>query len=130
MRKVVVTELVSLDGVTEKPQEWSFSNSNAEMEEANAAGMANSAGHVGGAASRQALESNTKRFGGSSEPFADQSVARRIVALLPASSCTNPGSIWLDHAHRACELGPGVDKGLVLQGSGVDLQAELPSTRR
>jgi hypothetical protein len=34
MRKVVVTELVSLDGVTEKPQEWSFSYSNAEMEEA------------------------------------------------------------------------------------------------
>jgi hypothetical protein len=52
MRKVVVTELVSLDGVTEKPQEWSFSYSNAEMEEANAAGMANSAGHAREAASR------------------------------------------------------------------------------
>ena len=52
MRKVVATELVSLDGVMEKPQEWSFSYSNAEMDEANAAGMANSAGHAGGAASR------------------------------------------------------------------------------
>ena len=38
MRKVVATELVSLDGVMEKPQEWSFSYSNAEMDEANAAG--------------------------------------------------------------------------------------------
>jgi hypothetical protein len=51
MRKVVATELVSLDGVMEKPQEWSFSYSNAEMEEANAPRMAKSAGHAGGAAS-------------------------------------------------------------------------------
>jgi dihydrofolate reductase len=42
MRKVVVSELVSLDGVIEKPEEWSFSYSNDEMAEANAAGMADS----------------------------------------------------------------------------------------
>jgi hypothetical protein len=52
MGKIVATELVSLDGVMERPKEWSLSYSNAEMEEANAAGMANSAGHAGGAASR------------------------------------------------------------------------------
>jgi dihydrofolate reductase len=40
MRKVVAAELVSLDGVMEKPEEWSFSYSNDEMAEANAAGMA------------------------------------------------------------------------------------------
>src|SRR5215210_7245128 len=40
MRKVVASELVSLDGVMEKPEEWSFSYSNDEMAEANAAGMA------------------------------------------------------------------------------------------
>ena len=39
MRKVVAMELVSLDGVTESPEEWAFSYSNDEMEEANAAGM-------------------------------------------------------------------------------------------
>ena len=39
MRKVVATELVSLDGVMEKPEEWAFSYSNDEMEEANASGM-------------------------------------------------------------------------------------------
>ena len=44
MRKVVASELVSLDGVMEKPEEWSFSYSNDEMEEANAAGMASSDG--------------------------------------------------------------------------------------
>jgi dihydrofolate reductase len=40
MRKVVAVELVSLDGVMESPEEWAFSYSNEEMEEANASGMA------------------------------------------------------------------------------------------
>ena len=40
MRKVVAVELVSLDGVMESPEEWAFSYSNAEMEEANASEMA------------------------------------------------------------------------------------------
>ena len=40
MRKVVAVELVSLDGVIEAPEEWAFSYSNKEMEEANTAGMA------------------------------------------------------------------------------------------
>jgi dihydrofolate reductase len=44
VRKVVASELVSLDGVMEKPEEWSFFYSNDEMEEANAAGMASSDG--------------------------------------------------------------------------------------
>ena len=42
VRKVVAVEMVSLDGVMEKPEEWAFSYSDAEMEEANAAGMARS----------------------------------------------------------------------------------------
>jgi dihydrofolate reductase len=42
MRKVVASELVSLDGVVEKPEQWAFSYSNDEMGEANASGMANS----------------------------------------------------------------------------------------
>ncbi len=40
VRKVIVVELLSLDGVMESPEEWAFSYSNAEMEEANASGMA------------------------------------------------------------------------------------------
>jgi dihydrofolate reductase len=40
MRKVVATELVSLDGVMEKPEEWAPPYSNDEMEQANASGMA------------------------------------------------------------------------------------------
>jgi len=42
MRTVVASELVSLDGVMEKPEDWSFSYSNHEMSEANAAGMVDS----------------------------------------------------------------------------------------
>ena len=40
MRKVIAVEFLSLDGVMESPEEWAFSYSNDEMEEANAAGMA------------------------------------------------------------------------------------------
>jgi dihydrofolate reductase len=40
MRRVIAVELVSVDGVMESPEEWAFSYSNSEMEEANAAGMA------------------------------------------------------------------------------------------
>ena len=40
MRKVIAVELVSVDGVMESPEEWAFSYSNDEMEEANASGMA------------------------------------------------------------------------------------------
>jgi dihydrofolate reductase len=40
MRKVLAVELVSLDGVMESPEEWAFSYSNDEMEEANTSGKA------------------------------------------------------------------------------------------
>jgi dihydrofolate reductase len=40
VRKVVALELVSVDGVMESPEQWAFSYSDDEMEEANAAGMA------------------------------------------------------------------------------------------
>ena len=42
IKKVVATELVSLDGVMEASEEWAFSYSNEEMEEANASDMATS----------------------------------------------------------------------------------------
>jgi dihydrofolate reductase len=40
LRRVVAVELVSVDGVMGSPEEWAFTYSNDEMEEANAAGMA------------------------------------------------------------------------------------------
>jgi hypothetical protein len=38
MRKVVASELVSLDGVMESPEKWSFQFHNDEMAEANERG--------------------------------------------------------------------------------------------
>ena len=43
-RKIVAWELVSVDGVMESPEEWAFSYSNDEMDEASASGMAASDG--------------------------------------------------------------------------------------
>jgi dihydrofolate reductase len=40
VRKLIALELVSVDGVMGSPEEWVFSYSNDEMEEANASGMA------------------------------------------------------------------------------------------
>jgi len=40
LRRVVAVELISVDGVMESPEEWAFPYSDAEMEAANAAGMA------------------------------------------------------------------------------------------
>jgi dihydrofolate reductase len=40
VRKAVALELVSVYGVMESPEEWTFAYSNEEMEEANASGMA------------------------------------------------------------------------------------------
>jgi dihydrofolate reductase len=40
VRKLVAVELVSVDGVMERPEEWAFSYSNEEMEQENASGMA------------------------------------------------------------------------------------------
>src|SRR3712207_681620 len=55
MRKVVAWELVSLDGVVEAPEEWAFSYSNDEMEEANASGMAASDAMLLGRATYEGL---------------------------------------------------------------------------
>ena len=40
MRKLVALELVSVDGVMEKPEEWALHYSNEEIEQENASGMA------------------------------------------------------------------------------------------
>ena len=55
VRKVVAVELVSLDGVMETPEEWAFSYSNDEMQEANAAGMAASDAMLLGRVTYEAL---------------------------------------------------------------------------
>ena len=71
MRKVVAVELVSVDGVMEAPEEWAFSYSNDEMEEANAAGMAASDAMLLGGVTYQEFASYWPYQNSAEQPFTD-----------------------------------------------------------
>jgi dihydrofolate reductase len=71
MRKVIASELVSLDGVMEKPEEWSFSYSNDEMEEANASGMADSDAMLLGRVTYQVLAAFWPYQNSAEQPYTD-----------------------------------------------------------
>jgi dihydrofolate reductase len=71
MRKVVASELLSLDGVMEKPEEWAFSYSNDEMEEANASGMAASDAMQLGRVAYQEFASYWPYQNSAEQPFTD-----------------------------------------------------------
>jgi dihydrofolate reductase len=71
MRKVVASELLSLDGVMEKPEEWAFSYSNDEMEEANSAGMAASDAMLFGTVTYQEFASYWPYQNSAEQPFTD-----------------------------------------------------------
>ena len=69
MRKVVASELVSLDGVMGSPQEWAFSYSNDEMEQANASGMAASDALLLGRATYQEFASYWPYQNSADQPY-------------------------------------------------------------
>ncbi len=69
MRKVVASELVSLDGVMESPNEWAFSYSNDEMEQANASGMAASDALLLGRATYQEFASYWPYQNSADQPY-------------------------------------------------------------
>ena len=71
MRKVIASELVSLDGVMEKPEEWAFSYSNDEMEEANASGMAASDAMLLGRVTYKEFASYWPYQNSADQPFTD-----------------------------------------------------------
>ena len=71
MRKVVASELVSLDGVMGSPQEWAFSYSDAEMEQANASGMAASDALLLGRATYQEFASYWPYQNSADQPYTD-----------------------------------------------------------
>jgi hypothetical protein len=71
MRKVVASELLWLDGVMEKPEEWAFSYSNDEMEEANASGMAASDAMLFGTVTYQEFASYWPYQNSAEQPFTD-----------------------------------------------------------
>ena len=71
MRKVVASELVSLDGVMGSPQEWAFSYSNDEMEQANASGIAASDALLLGRATYQEFASYWPYQNSADQPYTD-----------------------------------------------------------
>jgi dihydrofolate reductase len=71
VRKVVASELVSLDGVMGSPHEWAFSYSNDEMEQANASGMAASDALLLGRATYQEFASYWPYQNSADQPYTD-----------------------------------------------------------
>jgi dihydrofolate reductase len=71
MRKVVASELVSLDGVMGSPQEWAFSYSDDEMEQVNASGMAASDALLLGRATYQEFASYWPYQNSADQPYTD-----------------------------------------------------------
>src|ERR687893_929552 len=71
MRKVVASELVSLDGVMGSPQEWAFSYSDDEMEQANASGMDASDALLLGRATYQEFASYWPYQNSADQPYTD-----------------------------------------------------------
>jgi membrane protease YdiL (CAAX protease family) len=65
-----------------------------------------------------------------SEPTPDDAIPDRVRALVSAESRADAGPVRLDHTYRPRQLGSGGDEGLVRQGAGLDVQAELPDAGR
>jgi len=71
MRKVIIVEFLSLDGVMESPEKWAFSYSNDEMEAANAAGMAAADAMLLGRVTYQEFASYWPYQNSADQPFTD-----------------------------------------------------------
>ena len=71
MRKVVASELVSLDGVMESPEKWSIPIHNDEMAEANASGMAAADAMLLGRVTYQEFASYWPYQNSADQPFTD-----------------------------------------------------------
>ena len=71
MRKVVASELVSLDGVMESPENWSFQFHNEEMAQANEAGMAAANAMLLGRVTYQEFASYWPYQNSADQPFTD-----------------------------------------------------------
>src|SRR5215211_189505 len=129
MRKIVALELVSLDGVMEKPQEWSFSYSNDEMAEANAAGMADTDAMLFGRVTYEEFAAFWPSQGGEDQEFADymNNTPKYVVSttLEEPLQWNNSTLIKDDVAEEVAGLKqqPGKDIGIV--GSGTLVRSLL-----
>jgi dihydrofolate reductase len=128
VRKVVAVELVSVDGVMEKPEEWAFSYSNDEMEQANAAGMAASDALLLGRVTYEALAAYWPNQP-SGTPMVDyiNSVPKFVVSrtLEEPLEWNNSTLIKGDPAEEIAELKRQSGKDITIIGSGALVRSLL-----
>jgi dihydrofolate reductase len=122
MRKVVARELVSLDGVVGAPQEWAFSYSNDEMEEANASGMAASDAMLLGRATYEEFASYWPYQDSSEQPYTDylNNTPKYVVSttLKEPLGWQNSTLIKGNVAEKISELKRQPGKDITVVGSG------------
>jgi len=129
MRKVVAWELVSLDGVMEKPENWSFSYSNDEMAEANASGMADSDAMLLGRVTYQEFASYWPHQNSAEQPFTDylNNTPKFVVSttLEEPLEWNNSTLIKGDVAEEVAKLKRQPGKEIVILGSGTLVRSLL-----
>jgi dihydrofolate reductase len=128
VRKVVAVELVSVDGVIEAPEEWAFSYSNDEMEEANASGMAASDALLLGRVTYEALAAFWPHQPGGT-PMVDyiNSVPKFVVSetLEEPLEWNNSTLIEGNVAEEITQLKRQPGKDITILGSGVLVRSLL-----
>jgi dihydrofolate reductase len=121
MRRVCAWELVSLDGVMEKPEEWAFPYSDAEMGEASAADMARSDALLLGRVTYEHLAAYWPRQPGGT-PMVDyiNSVPKYVVSgtLEEPLAWNNSTPIKGNVAEEIIELKRRPGKDITVLGSG------------
>jgi len=126
VRRVIATELVSVDGIMESPEEWAFPYTNDEMEQANATGMAASDAMLLGRVTYEALAAYWPNQPGGT-PMVDyiNSVPKFVVSrtLEEPLEWNNSTLIEGNVAEQIAELKrqPGKDIGIVGSGTLVRL---------
>ena len=128
MRRVVAVELVSVDGVMGSPEEWAFTYSNDEREEANAAGMAASDAMLLGRVTYEGLAAFWPNQPGGT-PMVDyiNSVPKHVVSrtLEEPLGWNNSTLLEGDVAEGVAELKQEPGKDITIIGSGALVRSLL-----
>jgi dihydrofolate reductase len=129
MRKIFASELVSLDGVMESPEEWAFSYSNDEMAEANTSGMAEADAMLFGRVTYEEFAAYWPYQNSAEQPFTDylNNTPKYVVSTTLEEPLEWQNSILINDnvAHEISRLKqqPGKDIGIV--GSGTLVRSLL-----
>jgi dihydrofolate reductase len=128
MRKVIAVEFVSVDGVMESPEEWAFSYSNDEMEEANASGMAASDALLLGRVTYQEFAAYWADKASDDVQFADymNDTPKFVVSMtLDAVDWNNSALIKGNVAEEITKLKQQPGKDIAILGSGTLVRSLL-----